>query len=328
METLVLTPFILGMWLANYGERRQGVRVLMLTVLGLVNLLVLLMGALVVVAGRLMAQSDVALPREIPPIDFASIGLALLGMGFLAFVPLIPFVRRLLARVISIDPDSLVHTTALVYAVYLAGNTVVSWPVINALAEDEALAQQFFGQFGLSDAWLSGLIFAVMAVIGVGLFERRNWREVLERLKFGRLSRRQLAWAGGAVIFLLAVEVAISQAWQVLDPAGYERVGGLTDAFIGAFLSPVGALTVGLAAGIGEELLFRGALQPRFGLFLTTLLFTFAHAQYSLSPALIGIFVVGLGLGIVRNRANTTASILVHAGFNFLQVIAATYLGT
>lgn len=328
METLVLAPFILGMWVANYGERRPGVRVLVVTLLGLVNLLVLAIGALVVVAGRLMVRSDVPLPREIPPIDFASVGLALLGMGFLAFVPLIPLVRRLLARVISIDPDSLVHTTALVYAVYLVGNTGVSWPVINALAEDEALAQQFFGQFGLGDAWLSGLIFAVMAVIGVGLFARRNWSEVLERLKVGRLSRRQLAWAGASVILLLAIEVAFSQAWQVLDPAGYERVGGLTDAFIGAFLSPLGAFTVGLAAGIGEELLFRGALQPRFGLFLTTLLFTFAHAQYSLSPALIGIFVVGLGLGIVRNRANTTASILVHAGFNFLQVIAATYLGT
>ncbi|MFQ5340937.1 MAG: type II CAAX prenyl endopeptidase Rce1 family protein [Anaerolineae bacterium] len=328
METLILIPFILGIWLANYGERRQGARYLMLALLSLSNLLLLLIGALMVVAGQFMAQSEVPLPPGIPYIDFAGVGLALLGMGFLAFIPLIPFVRRLLARVIPIDPDSLVHATALVYAVYLVGNTVASWPVINALAEDEALAQQFFGQFGLSDAWLSGLIFAALAVVGVGLFARRNWRETLERLKVGRLSRRQLAWAGGAVILLLAIEVAFSQAWQLLDPAGYERIGGLTDAFISTFLSPVGALTVGLAAGIGEEFLFRGALQPRFGLFLTTLLFTFAHAQYSLSPALIGIFIVGLGLGVVRNRANTTASILVHASFNFLQVIAATYLGT
>ncbi|MFQ5593923.1 MAG: lysostaphin resistance A-like protein [Anaerolineae bacterium] len=328
MEILFLTPFILGIWLANFGERRQGVRSLVLILLGLINLLILVIGALMVAAGWLMVQFEVPLPPEVPQIDFAGVGLAVLGMGFLAFAPLIPFIRRLLARLIPIDPDSLVHTTALVYAVYLVGNTVASWPVINALAQDEALAQQFFGQFGLSDAWLSGLVFATMAVIGVGLLSRRRWREVMARLKVGRLSGRQLAWAGGAVILLLAIEVAISQTWQILDPAGYERVGGLTDAFIGAFLSPVGALTVGLAAGIGEELLFRGALQPRFGIFLTTLLFTFAHAQYSLSPALIGVFVVGFGLGVVRNRANTTASILVHASFNFLQVIAATYLGS
>jgi hypothetical protein len=328
MDTLILTPFILGAWLANYGEQQRSARYLMLALLSLLNLLLLIIGALMFLAGRFLTQSAVQMPPDVPQFNFASVGLPVLVTGFVAFIPLIPFARRLLARVISINADSLVHTTALVYAVYLVGNTVASWPIINALAKDEALARQFFGQFGVRDAWLTGLVFAATAVVGVGLYVRRGWREVAERLKIRGLTLRQLAWAGGALILLLAIEVGISQVWQILDPAGYERVGGLTDAFIGAFLSPLGALTVGFAAGIGEELLFRGALQPRFGLLLTTLLFTFAHAQYSLSPALIGIFVVGLGLGIVRNRANTTASILVHAGFNFLQVIAATYLGT
>lgn len=42
-------------------------------------------------------------------------------------------------------------------------------------------------------------------------------------------------------------------------------------------ISPAGALGAGLVAGIGEELLFRGALQPRVGLAVTTLLFAAAH---------------------------------------------------
>lgn len=327
MEILVLTPFVLGAWLANYGERQEGARFLMLVMLGLINLLLLVMGLSMAVAGQLLTQSAVLLPPNVPQIDFRSVGLALLATGLLAFTPLIPSLRRLLARLIPIDPDSLVHTTALVYAAYLVGNTLASWPIINALAENEALAQEVLGQLGLTDAWLTGLFFAAMAVVGVGLYVRRNWREVLERLKVGRLAGRQLAWAGGALVLLLAIEVGISQAWQALDPASYERTGGLTDAFISSFLTPLGALTVGLSAGIGEELLFRGALQPRFGLLPTTLLFTFAHAQYSLSPALIGIFVVGYGLGVIRNRVNTSAAILVHAGFNFLQVIMVTYLG-
>lgn len=324
MEVLILSPFILGAWLANYAERRIVARSLMLVMLGSINLLLLAMGLLVVAAGSPAAT----MAPGIPQFDITRVGLAMLITGGLAFIPMIPPVRRLLARVISIDPDSLVHTTALVYAVYLVGSTLVSWPIVNALAKDEALAQEVFGRVGPADAWLTGLVFAAMAVVGVGLFVRRDWHEVAARLKLGGLSSRGVVWAAGALVLLLAIEVGISQAWQVLDPVSYERVGGLTDAFISSFLSPLGALTVGLSAGIGEELLFRGALQPRFGLLLTTLLFTLAHAQYSLSPALIGIFIVGYSLGVIRNRINTTAAILVHAGFNFLQVIAATYLGT
>lgn len=328
MQTLILIlPFILGAWLANYGERERRVRFLVLIMLGLINVFLLAIGLLMAVAGQLQPEAAMGLPPDFPQIDFGSVGLALLVTGLAACLPLIPFVRRLLARLIPIEADSLVHTTALVYAVYLVGNTLAAWPVINALAENEQFAQEVFSQFGPRDAWVTGLLFALMAVAGVGLFVRRNWREVVERLKVGGLGLRELGWSAVALVVLLAIEVGISQAWQVLDPAGFERVGGLTEQFISPFLSPIGALTVGLSAGIGEELLFRGALQPRFGILFTTLLFTFAHAQYSLSPALLGIFVVGYGLGLIRNRINTTAAILVHAGFNFLQVIAMTYLG-
>jgi hypothetical protein len=328
MELLILIPFILGACLANYGLRQPGARLLTLVILGLMNLLLLLIGVLLFAAGQMMAGSTLPLPPDVPQINLSRVGLAVLVTGVLAFIPLIPHVRRLLAGVIPIDADSVVHTTAMVYAVYLIGNTLASWPVIDALAEDEALARSVFGQLGLTDAWLTGLLFAAMAVFGVGLFVRRDGREVITRLKVGGLNVRQLAWAGGVLVVLLAIEVGISKAWEVLDPVSYERVGGLTDAFISPFLSPIGALTVGLAAGIGEELLFRGALQPRFGILLTTLVFTFSHAQYGLSPALLGIFIVGYGLGMIRNRINTTAAILVHAGFNFLQVILVTYLGT
>lgn len=328
MEILILVPFVLLAWLANYGEHRDTVRLLILLALGLTDLFLLGIGLLMIVAGQLLTQTAPPMPTELSQISFQRVGLAVSLTGFVGLAPIIPAVRRLLARFTDIDPDSLVHTTALVYAVYLVGSTLSSWPIVNALARNEALAQEALGQFGPADLWLQGVLFAALAVAGVGLHVRRDWRDTIRRLKLGGLSGRQLVWAGGVLVVLLAIQAGTSQAWQLLDPAGYERVGGLTDVFIGPFLSPLGAITVGLTAGIGEELLFRGALQPRFGLVLTTLLFTFAHAQYSLSPALIAIFVVGYGLGAIRNRINTTAAILVHAGFNFLQVMAVTYLGT
>lgn len=327
MAALVLLPAIIGAWLANYGEEKEGARYVMLILLALTNLLIAVVGLLVVGAGWLQGQPETTLPPEMPVFDFSAVGIAVLLTGLVAFLPLIPPLRRGLARIIRIDPGSLVHTTALVYAVYLVGMTVAAWPIIAVAAEDEALAEQVLGGLTPQDAWLTGLVFALMAMFGVGWLVRRDWDTVLGRLKLRSLNLRELVWTGGAVVVLLGVELAISLLWQRLDPAGYERIGGLTETFIGPFLSPWGAITVGLSAGIGEEMLFRGALQPRFGIVLTTLLFTLAHAQYSVSPALIGLFVVGYGLGVIRNRINTTAAILVHAGFNFVQVILATYLG-
>ena len=327
MGILALAPFILGAWLANYGDVHKSIRFFSLAVLGLINFMLLSSGLLLLSVESLMSVSDVPLPPDMPAINFFDVGLAIAITGIFAWIPLIPPARRAIARLIPIRPDSVVHITALCYSIYLAGSTLATWPIIDVIAENEALAEQTFGQLGLTDAWLTGLVFALMAVFGVGLFVKRTGREALVRLKIEGLNGRQIGEVIGAVTVLLIIELGITQIWQALDPDGIERVGGLTDSFISPFLSPAGALTVGLAAGIGEELLFRGALQPRFGIILTTLIFTIAHAQYSLSPALIAIFIVGYALGIIRNRVNTTAAILVHAGFNFLQVIGATYLG-
>ncbi len=325
MDTLILLPFVLGAWLANYAEEHSQARPLMLILLSLINLLLIATGFLVMVAGRLMGGDDVMLPPGMPSVNFVAVGLAAIGTGLVAFLPMIPFVRRVLAWRMPLNPQSIVHTTALVYAVYFLGNSAATLPLIGALAEDEELARQVLGGLSPADAWATGIVFALLALAGVGLFVRRNVRQTLDRLGVHRLNRRQWVWAGATLAVLLTIEISISVVWERLDPAGFQRVGGLTDAFISSFLSPWGAVTVGLAAGIGEELLFRGALQPRFGLLSTALLFTLAHVQYTVSPALLAIFVVAMGLGILRARVNTTACIAVHAAFNFLQVILMTF---
>ena len=86
--------------------------------------------------------------------------------------------------------------------------------------------------------------------------------------------------------------------------------------------NPVGAMTLGLSAGIGEELLLRGAIQPRFGLVLTSFFFALLHTQYGLTFVLGGLFAIGMLLGILRNRYGTMAPIIAHAVFNTLVVLA------
>ncbi|MBN2304887.1 MAG: CPBP family intramembrane metalloprotease [Anaerolineae bacterium] len=81
--------------------------------------------------------------------------------------------------------------------------------------------------------------------------------------------------------------------------------------------------TLGLAfllaatAAVGEEIAFRGALQPVFGFWPTAIIFALTHAQYTLTPAWLIIFGVAVGFGWIRQRYNTTVAILTHFLYNF-----------
>ena len=96
---------------------------------------------------------------------------------------------------------------------------------------------------------------------------------------------------------------------QALADAGLEipewlRTGALYGFAMGSALvwvaSMVGEwLVLAAAAGLSEELLFRGALQPIFGIVPTSLIFAVSHVQYGLSPATLTVFLLSVILGIV-----------------------------
>ena len=86
-------------------------------------------------------------------------------------------------------------------------------------------------------------------------------------------------------------------------------------------LIPALAGTTGIAAlavlpALGEEILFRGALQPRLGLIATALLFTASHSEYGFSLDILSVLVAAFGLGLLRKFANTTTSAISHAAYN------------
>ena len=83
-------------------------------------------------------------------------------------------------------------------------------------------------------------------------------------------------------------------------------------------LGPVGAVIVAVTAGVGEELVFRGVLQPRIGIILSSLLFTSVHAfQYNFD-ALVQVLLLSFTFGIVRKLSNTSTSALIHGGYDFI----------
>ncbi|HID87668.1 MAG TPA: CPBP family intramembrane metalloprotease [Anaerolineae bacterium] len=320
MVLLFYLPFIAMVVLANYGEGRRWARFLTYGLLILLNLLIGLVGLLFFLVQWAAGLPGVQMPPELEALNFLALGLASLGTAIVAFLPLLPPLRRWLARLIPIVPASCVHATALVFAIYLIGGSLATlWTIrfVVEAPEGVSLTPSLF--------WQQGLAFTLLGLAGVGIFLRRDLRGALDRLKLRGVPLPHWGLAAGATLLLLAFVWVVSFGWSRLWPQSYEEVERISELLFGEFLSPLGALTLGLSAGIGEELLFRGALQPRFGLILTTLLFTVAHTQYTVSPALLEIFVVGLVLGLLRDRASTTVCILVHAAYNALNVLLAPY---
>ena len=90
--------------------------------------------------------------------------------------------------------------------------------------------------------------------------------------------------------------------WPTTDAAAFKKL--LTN-----LVTPLGAVLIGVTAGVGEEMAVRGLLQPRIGLIASNLVFTSLHAFQYGPDALLSVFLIGLILGIVRARSNTTTSV-------------------
>ena len=250
----------------------------------------------------------------------AAIGRWMLGLALLGGLLLLPWTRRLIARLIPIDPQRPVHLVALEYALLLVLVSAATGIFVGLALEDPtAIPLEDLGNAtSLTALWGQAGGFVLIAVFGVGLGVARNGRETLERL--GLTQRFRPTWWIGMTLAGLAAGFAVDQLWALASPETLENVETITDALFGGLIQTglPGALTIGLSAGIGEELLFRGAAQPRFGILLTSLLFAVVHTQYSVSPALLQIFVVGILLGLTRQRAGTLTAIGVHASYNFV----------
>lgn len=81
-------------------------------------------------------------------------------------------------------------------------------------------------------------------------------------------------------------------------------------------------ILISLSAGVVEEWFFRGFLQPRMGLLLSTVLFALAHFSYGQPFMLIGITLLSLIYGLlVKWRQNIWPAIAAHTLFDAVQLL-------
>lgn len=239
---------------------------------------------------------------------------SLVGMGLWGMLITLRPVRDALARLMpALEPDSPVHTLALVIVGYLMGNAAISLApgALDALAEAAVRVSLF-------DVVAQQFVFVLGAFAGVGLLVRRDSSALNQRLGLVRPTPRQILTGVRWMLFFVVLQACISMTWALFQPEQVEQLTGINESLLGDFDTVWEWFVLAAAAGLGEELLFRGALQPIFGIIPTSIIFAISHVQYGLTPATMAIFLLSVVLGIIRKRSNTTVAILVHAGYNFI----------
>jgi membrane protease YdiL (CAAX protease family) len=126
---------------------------------------------------------------------------------------------------------------------------------------------------------------------------------------------------GAWVAVLLALMVVAGVLWAAGGESAVPKSPPALVPFIAALPIWVRFL-VSLSAGVVEETFFRGFLQPRVGIALSTAFFAIAHLSYGQWFMLIGITLLSLIYGfLVKWRQNLWSAIAAHALFDGVQLL-------
>jgi membrane protease YdiL (CAAX protease family) len=337
---LIYFPLALLAVLAYLGQITTPAKFLaggwLFIIFGVASLVALGTGALVVVEMDTLLSGNLEPDPALAGTILGLLSITLMGV-IVACLGFIPPLRRGLSRFLPIDPNSFVHTIALVAIV---GITLIILAPLIITGEPPLLSDSFMqgmaeqgGEEGISetDGLLSTiytLIWSVpLAFMAVGYGIQRNFRQTLERVGLVRPSLTQvgvgLAAALGLVVAVSALEIGINTVWGGM---GWPRTDGEAFGELIAFaFNPLGAIVIGVSAGLGEELAVRGVLQPRLGILLSNLFFASLHAMQYNWDSLLVVFLVGAAFGILRTRTNTSVAAIAHGFYNFTLIMMATY---
>lgn len=241
-----------------------------------------------------------------------------LGIGLGLLLPLAKPFRKAVARVTPMDPASPIDMSGLAIVLATCAAFAVILINIGTSPDDLDIESVSYGELASTAAFELGL-----ALIAVGWGIRRNLWEAWGRLGFTMPTWKTLLISIGFLILAYIPSIAGSILTEQLQPDVPDRIDSVTEEMTSGVQNPFGAAALGFSAGVGEEALFRGALQPRYGIVLQAGTFALVHSQYGLSWIILGLFGVGIVLGIERKYFGTTASMLTHAMFNIIAVLVA-----
>jgi membrane protease YdiL (CAAX protease family) len=259
---------------------------------------------------------------------FGAVGIALLVL--LWFFVVQPALRIRLRAALPNDatytPDSPVHSAAVVFAVLFV---LVNLSQVVSLGGVEGLAESLgSSRVSLVDVLLNQGLWLLAAAIGVGVGVRRTLPAALARLGLRRPSPGDLAIGALVGVMLVGGLFIFTFVWLLLtSPEEFAAQTAASSQLARSFDSLPSAFLLSLMVAFGEEVFFRGAVQPAFGNVTTSIFFILLHTQYTLTPATIALFGASLVFGWLRTHFGTPAAIAAHFIFNFVQLALASAAG-
>lgn len=225
-------------------------------------------------------------------------------------------------QVRGFDPARPIHAVALGLALLFFVQTFTDYIIAGGQAD--VLAGNLEESRLVMSALLTAILLLVISFVGSGAGSDRSWSATLHRLGLRRPTLAELTMGAGAAVALIAFQFCAGAVWLLVTPSDvFQQQTQLTQAIAGSVTSPLAALIVAISSSFGEEIAFRGALQPVLGLWPTTILFALTHIQYQFSPAALIILVVGLVFGLLRKHYGTSSAIAAHFLYNFTLLILA-----
>ncbi|MBS4026476.1 MAG: CPBP family intramembrane metalloprotease [Clostridia bacterium] len=169
-------------------------------------------------------------------------------------------------------------------------------------------------------SWSIGLLFQV-ALIGLAqviayFFLKKNLIATL-------INEKIINNLGTGLIIGISLFAAVYLSYRYIPPLG--RWSRRVILPLLKNIDPKFLMAMGILAGLSEELLFRGALQPIIGIGLASLLFGFVHYLGNKDLLLYGVIASAMGL-VMGTAFSYTGEILVpvaaHSVYNFLVITA------
>lgn len=242
------------------------------------------------------------------------------GAGLLVALQVSGGLRRWVKRVIpGLDLGRPVHFMAFAICILLS---VFTWMQYNAVGGMRGLAdaiEREGRQLAIVTVTQMGWVFGAM--LGVGYLTRRNWSDVVQRLGIHGPRHADLGWGAAVGLAGLALIVVFAFVRPLfVSPDTIAEEAAVSAAIASQYPTLPTAFVLSVLVAVGEEIFFRGALQPVFGVMLSSGLFVILHIQYTQSIAIVVLLLFTLMLAWLRQRFSTMAAIIAHFVYNFAQL--------
>ncbi|WP_149453019.1 CPBP family intramembrane glutamic endopeptidase [Pasteuria penetrans] len=258
----------------------------------------------------------------IEPFYNSSVFEKLAFFSFLSFcllpflVSLWPTFRSYVMIKLGLEPQRYLHRVTVYWILYEIAYFIGYQQVFVGVRSDVPIHARngiFIDGAPIIDDLLYTLCGAVPAILAVGIGITRNKKETLARLGLGR----KLTCKGFFLCNCLLVASLLYSS--VLVFLFGDEHHGLDDS-VSVLDSLVLYFVIGVCTAIGEELLYRGALQPRLGIWVTSIVFVVGHLQKAWFGLLI-TFLNSLLMGWIAHRYNLWLSMWFHMFRNTLVLI-------